>query len=1470
MANNLSFSVRLELLADKFKQRADEAVASLRGIKFQALAMVGALGAGVTSISSFISSLVNTAREAGRARVVLRNISTDTREYARSLKFLTELTDKYGTDLIGTTEAFAKFKAAATPAGIAMAEQERIFSNISKAMASFGISGGEAALTMMAITQMMSKGKISSEELRRQLGERMPVAMQAMANAAGVSMSQLDKLLKEGKLRSAEIIGKFSDELAKLSGDTSTDNLESSLGRLKNSFTSLADSLHVYENFKALVEKVKDLLDYLRTHLSNLYIWAGGLLGARLWGKFSATWSQAGAVIKASQAQAIADEAAAKESAKRAKLEAQKALVEAQQQLQRAEAAVQAAGTITEKEKKRLEVAKYTGDVRFQKAVDNFSNAQTEKRTLLNEHQALLRGMQRSEEEAAQRVANAKLALQRANDEAAAKIIAKQEQIERAKDERVAAAKRALEAATAPKDVKAATSALDKAGRYTSEEQKAIRDLQREQAAIVSKSQREYDKAIADQSRLQLANITKREREEARLAGKLEQNARALAATGDALNKANHNRRELLAEARAKNEEARIKRLAALQASADKAHYNIGGRATNLPSSSASVAGVLNTQRAISNAGNLSFRPASEIIAEQTNAASTTVSLWARATTTVKLAWASTLATIRGLMSTIAPMAIIAGITAIVTALVDWYRKQKEINGLQNEYLAKQREIKSTRSDEEVQILRLFNLYQSLDGKLEEQKAVQHQLEKSLGLQEGSLDRIAGKYDRIKNVVSKILQLKEIDRQIDFYSETAKTNKKPLQDLYGEYLKKGGKSLSADDMERVGKVLAKSFSLSVAQRNSYLKGFTYDKDVRTSTDNQRKLGQLKGIYKELFGTDASKEAKSFIVSILEEGLTYQTFRDASASQLVANDAEIKTNELQVKRIKIEGEAQGEVKSIGGSFAGGGGVSSSSDDDLKKSKKKSELQRTREAAAKELNELHNQRAAGIISEEEYRLALDKVATQYREKLASLLGEKALNDQQYQSLQTHLLVEREVTEEKARSAAELKLITAQVKYGLATEDDLRRAKAERAKAELNATIKAHGELDLNNEYVKAKMSEIDAVSDIASLQRNYADESKKLEQAREEGRLKENEYAEALAKLISSTRERANQTTTTTEGQENLKKELGEKLSNDLSSIAKSATPAKGVRDTSYDYKKDEATKLGEEKQLMEDYVRQLQEAEKAGLDVAEALKKAQKETKTLDQAIKVATIQSDLKKYQEAIKDQSFAGLKSVAQSARHLKSAFSELQKAFDPDAQASAWERFFAVFDSATQGIDTILSLVKMIEGLTQARQVAAAAEQALTAQQVAGRTLVTTTEATSTATELGLSTARIAATQAETTADTTAAAAKAAKAHAGIPFVGVALAAVAVGGLIALISSSAKKIPKFANGGIVPGGDGSGDRVLARVNPGELILNKAQQGRLASHLTSAASIRVEVEGKIRAKDILQLSSVAARHKTR
>jgi len=46
--------------------------------------------------------------------------------------------------------------------------------------------------------------------------------------------------------------------------------------------------------------------------------------------------------------------------------------------------------------------------------------------------------------------------------------------------------------------------------------------------------------------------------------------------------------------------------------------------------------------------------------------------------------------------------------------------------------------------------------------------------------------------------------------------------------------------------------------------------------------------------------------------------------------------------------------------------------------------------------------------------------------------------------------------------------------------------------------------------------------------------------------------------------------------------------------------------------------------------------------------------------------------------------------------------------------------------------------------------------------------------------------------------------------------------------------------KLPRFENGGIVGGNSMSGDKILARVNSGELILNRGQQDRLANQLTN------------------------------
>ncbi len=85
-------------------------------------------------------------------------------------------------------------------------------------------------------------------------------------------------------------------------------------------------------------------------------------------------------------------------------------------------------------------------------------------------------------------------------------------------------------------------------------------------------------------------------------------------------------------------------------------------------------------------------------------------------------------------------------------------------------------------------------------------------------------------------------------------------------------------------------------------------------------------------------------------------------------------------------------------------------------------------------------------------------------------------------------------------------------------------------------------------------------------------------------------------------------------------------------------------------------------------------------------------------------------------------------------------------------------------------------------------------------------------------------------------TTALTAKAAAEAAGSAASIPVVGWVAAGAAALSVVATMAS----IPKFANGGIVPGISFAGDKVPAMLNSGEMILNGSQQANLFKMLNS------------------------------
>lgn len=99
---------------------------------------------------------------------------------------------------------------------------------------------------------------------------------------------------------------------------------------------------------------------------------------------------------------------------------------------------------------------------------------------------------------------------------------------------------------------------------------------------------------------------------------------------------------------------------------------------------------------------------------------------------------------------------------------------------------------------------------------------------------------------------------------------------------------------------------------------------------------------------------------------------------------------------------------------------------------------------------------------------------------------------------------------------------------------------------------------------------------------------------------------------------------------------------------------------------------------------------------------------------------------------------------------------------------------------------------------------------------------------------------------------AKTAEAAASAGASAASTPVVGWLM----VGGAIAAALAAFAKIPKFAEGGIVGGSSYFGDKLLARVNSGEMILNQKQQSRLLS-LTDGGGVRVSGDVRLSGKDI-------------
>src|SRR5690606_33218864 len=155
----------------------------------------------------------------------------DQLQAGREYEFIRRTADRLGIDIGQLADEYTKFTAATKGTVIAGAESRRIFLRVAEAGRVNSLSMADMSGIFRALIQIASKGKVQLEELSGQLGDRLPGALQIMADGLGITVDELLKMTKEGQVSSAAL-SDFADNLEERYGDRLPDALKTTSATL--------------------------------------------------------------------------------------------------------------------------------------------------------------------------------------------------------------------------------------------------------------------------------------------------------------------------------------------------------------------------------------------------------------------------------------------------------------------------------------------------------------------------------------------------------------------------------------------------------------------------------------------------------------------------------------------------------------------------------------------------------------------------------------------------------------------------------------------------------------------------------------------------------------------------------------------------------------------------------------------------------------------------------------------------------------------------------------------------------------------------------------------------------------------------------------------------------------------------------------------------------------------------------------
>ena len=164
-------------------------------------ALVGAaIGSAVTPIREQMGAVADFTAKLNLAKITLAEVSGNQEEFNKHLNLARQVSQDYSVSLLNTLDGLSKITAAAKANNLSFEETEQIYRGMVAAGVAFGGSQADLDAIIRATTQVLSKGKVTAEEMQGQIGERLPGAVAKFAQATGRSLPQLAKDFEQGKV----------------------------------------------------------------------------------------------------------------------------------------------------------------------------------------------------------------------------------------------------------------------------------------------------------------------------------------------------------------------------------------------------------------------------------------------------------------------------------------------------------------------------------------------------------------------------------------------------------------------------------------------------------------------------------------------------------------------------------------------------------------------------------------------------------------------------------------------------------------------------------------------------------------------------------------------------------------------------------------------------------------------------------------------------------------------------------------------------------------------------------------------------------------------------------------------------------------------------------------------------------------------------------------------------------------------